>query len=386
MEERFTRSHIIASEQPLIQERGVWLWLRINLFATPLSAVLTILFSCLVVSILFPLMNWMLIDAVWTGSDRKVCATIAQGGIQPNEWRGACWAFVKANFGQFIYGRYPESERWRVNSMAIILILINIPLLIPSCPYKIINALISLFIVPFIGYFLLIGGHFGLTRVDTQLWGGLLVTLTIAYTSITISLPLGSLFALGRRSRLPVIRFLSIIYIEIIRGIPLVAVLFVASVMFPLFLPQGMTFDKLLRALIGVALFTSAYIAEVIRGGLQAIPRGQYEAAHSLGLGYFKTMFLIVLPQAYALVIPGLINVLIGMFKETSLVYIIGMFDLLGVVRQAIQQAQWSTPQTPATGMIFVGLIFWIFCFFMSRYAHFVEKTLNASKNFDTKV
>lgn len=211
-------------------------------------------------------------------------------------------------------------------------------------------------------------------------WGGLLVTLTIAYVSMTFSLPFGTLLALGRRSNKPVIRILSVTFIETVRGIPLVAVLFIASVMFPLFLPQGMTFDKLVRALIGVALFTSAYIAEVVRGGLQTVPRGQYEAAQSLGLGYVKTMVFVILPQAYSLVIPSIINVLIGMFKETSLVYIIGMFDLLGIVRQAIQQAKWSTPQTPVTGMIFIGLVFWMFCFVMSRYAHFLERKLNLPK------
>lgn len=380
MEDRFVQRTVISASPPPILERGIWRWLRHNLFSTPFNCVITILLGCGVVYCLIPLTNWMILNAVWSGDDRRVCTTTEQGGVMPNGWSGACWAFVKANFWQFIYGRYPDFERWRVNVMALIVILVNLPLLIPSVPHKIFNALLSLFVVPFIGYFLLFGGFFHLEIVETQLWGGLLVTLTIAYCSITISLPLGSLLALGRRSKMPVIHIASLIFIETIRGIPLVAVLFIASVMLPLFLPQDMTFDKFLRALIGVALFTSAYIAEVVRGGLQAIPRGQYEAAESLGLGYIKTMFLVVLPQAFSLVIPGIINVLIGMFKETSLVYIIGMFDLLGIVRQAIQQAQWSTPQTPITGMVFIGLVFWIFCFGMSRYAHFIERRLNAPK------
>lgn len=380
MTERYVQTKFISASPPPILDRGIWHWLRHNLFSTPLNCVVSIILLLAIIYFSVPLMNWLVINAVWSGSDRKACTTITQGGVMPDDWSGACWAFVKANFWQFIYGRYPDSERWRVNLMTLIVIIINLPLLIPSCPLKIANALVSLFVVPLIGYFLLFGGYFHLQPVATQLWGGLLVTLTIAYCSITISLPLGSLLALGRRSKMPVIHTISLIFIETVRGIPLVAVLFIASVMLPLFLPQDITFDKFLRALIGVALFTSAYIAEVVRGGLQAIPRGQYEAAEALGLGYLKTMGLVILPQAYSLVIPGIINVLIGMFKETSLVYIIGMFDLLGIVRQAIQQAQWSTPQTPLTGMVFIGLVFWVFCFGMSRYAHFIERRLNAPK------
>lgn len=380
MGERFIQRHFIPASPPPIFERGIWHWLRKNLFSTPMNCVITIVLASALIYCLIPLVNWLVFNAVWSGDDRKACTTAAQGGVMPEGWNGACWAFVKANFWQFIYGRYPDHERWRVNLMAFIVVIVNLPLLIPSFPHKINNSLVSLFIVPTIGYFLLFGGYFHLPTVETQLWGGLLVTLTIAYCSITISLPLGSLLALGRRSKKPVVHLSSLIFIETIRGIPLVAVLFIASVMFPLFLPQDVTFDKFLRALIGVALFTSVYIAEVVRGGLQAIPRGQYEAAEALGLGYTKTMVLVILPQAYSLVIPGIINVLIGMFKETSLVYIIGMFDLLGIVRQAIQQVQWSTPETPLTGMVFIGLVFWLFCFCMSRYAHFIERRLNGPK------
>ena len=380
MEQRFVSKTIIPSAKPPKRQNTIWSWLKDNLFSTPTNTVISIVLGCLLIDLLIPLVNWMLINAVWDGADRTACATQQQGGIMPNDWNGACWAFVKANFWQFIYGRYPDAEKWRVNLLAAIVLIINIPLLMPSVRHKFINALISLFIVPLIGYVLLFGGYFGLPVVATEYWGGLLVTLTIAYVSMTFSLPFGTLLALGRRSKKPVIRILSVIFIETVRGIPLVAVLFIASVMFPLFLPQGMTFDKLVRALIGVALFTSAYIAEVVRGGLQTVPRGQYEAAQSLGLGYVKTMVFVILPQAYSLVIPSIINVLIGMFKETSLVYIIGMFDLLGIVRQAIQQAKWSTPQTPVTGMIFIGLVFWMFCFVMSRYAHFLERKLNLPK------
>jgi len=352
-------------------------WLHRNLFATPLDCVVTLILVTLVLYAGVQLADWLVFDAVWSGPDRAVCATAAQGGIQPDGWSGACWAFVRANFSQVIYGFYPESQRWRVDVAVVLAVAVNIPLLHPSAGHKFLNALISLIGVPMAGWLLIYGGHFGLAAIDTQLWGGLMVTLIIAYTSIALSLPLGTLLALGRRSRLPVVRLLCVIFIETLRGIPLVAILFIASVMFPLFLPQGMTFDKLLRALIGIALFTSVYIAEVVRGGLQAVPASQYEAAASLGLRYSSTMGLIILPQAYRLVIPAIINTLIGMFKETSLIYIISMFDLMGIVRLASMQAQWVTPQTPATAFVFSGLVFWIFCFLMSRYAHSIEKRLN---------
>jgi general L-amino acid transport system permease protein len=191
------------------------------------------------------------------------------------------------------------------------------------------------------------------------------------------SLPLGVLLALGRRSRMPIVRTLCITFIEFWRGVPLITVLFMASVMLPLFLPPGVNFDKLLRALIGVALFSAAYMAEVVRGGLQAIPKGQYEAAQALGLGYWKMMRLVVLPQALKLVIPGIVNTFIGLFKDTSLVYIIGLFDLLGIVRLNFTDTTWASWQTPATGLVFAALIFWMFCFGMSRYSQFMERRLN---------
>jgi len=247
----------------------------------------------------------------------------------------------------------------------------------PRAPRKGLNALLFFIVFPVVAFVLLVGGWFGLEHVETSLWGGLLVTLVISYVGISVSLPLGVLLALGRRSKLPVLKMLSVIFIEAVRGVPLVTVLFMASVMLPLFLPPGTTFDKLLRALIGVALFASAYMAEVIRGGLQAIPKGQYEGADSLGLGYWQKMGLIVLPQALKLVIPGIVNTFIGLFKDTSLVSIIGMFDLLGIVRQAFSDTNWASPQTPMTGLVFAGFIFWIFCFGMSRYSIYTEKRLD---------
>ena len=314
---------------------------------------------------------------MWTGENRAVCSTIAQGGIQPDGWSGACWAFVNAKLGQFIYGRYPIDQRWRVDVTALLFVILLVPLLIPRIKHKVFNAILFFCVFPVVAFFLLVGGWFGLPYVETPLWGGLLVTLVLSFVGITMSLPLGILLALGRRSHLPVIKALSVIFIETIRGVPLVTVLFMASVMLPLFLPPGITFDKLLRALIGVALFASAYMAETIRGGLQAIPRGQYEGADALGLSYWQKMGLIILPQALKLVIPGIVNSFISLFKDTSLVYIIGMFDLLGIVRQNFADSNWASPQTPATGLVFAGFVFWIFCFSMSRYSIFVERRLD---------
>ncbi|MCL4161904.1 UNVERIFIED_CONTAM: hypothetical protein GTU68_013575 [Idotea baltica] len=214
-------------------------------------------------------------------------------------------------------------------------------------------------------------------EVETSKWGGLLVTLVVAISGIVASLPLGILLALGRRSQLPAVRILSVVFIEFWRGVPLITVLFMSSVMLPLFLPEGTEFNKLLRALIGVALFASAYMAEVVRGGLQAIPKGQYEGADSLGLGFAQKMRLIVMPQALTLVIPGIVNTFIGLFKDTVLVLIIGLFDLLGAIQSAVtSDASWSSPVTQPTAYILAAAIFWIFCFGMSRYSMFMERRL----------
>ncbi|KAA6204846.1 MAG: amino acid ABC transporter permease [Candidatus Tokpelaia sp.] len=348
-------------------------WLKRNLCASPLQIILTFIALLLILYSIVPFIRWALIDAVWQGENRQACTTLLQGGLQVDNWSGACWAFVRANFSQFIYGFYPVAERWRVIATFALALLTAVPLLIPAVPHKFINAGIALILVPLIGGVLLVGGVFGLPFVDTSLWGGLMVTLIIAYCSIILSLPLGIMLALGRRCKMAALRLFCVAFIELLRGIPLVALLFIASVLFPLFLPQGMNFDKFLRALIAVALFTSVYIAETIRGGLQAVPKSQYEAAASLGFTYPFAMAFILLPQAVRLVIPALVNVLIGMFKETSLVYIISMYDLLGIVRSASMQANWITPQTPATGLIFAGLVFWFFCFALSLYARFLE-------------
>ena len=375
-----TNAYVRTNEEPSLpppfKETGLVGWARKNLFASVGDSVLSILAFLFLAWLLPPVFRWLVIDAQWTGTDRSFCTTAAQGGIQADGWNGACWAFVGAKFEQFMVGRYPDAERWRVWLTALLFIVTLVPLLMPKVPHKTLNALVFFIVFPVVAYILLRGNMFGLSDVETPLWGGLLVTMVISFVGITVSLPLGVLLALGRRSKLPVVKFFSVVFIEAVRGVPLVTVLFMASVMLPLFLPPGTTFDKLMRALVGVALFSSAYMAEVVRGGLQAIPKGQYEGAESLGLSYWQKMGFIVMPQALKLVIPSIVNSFISLFKDTSLVYIIGMFDLLGIVRQNFSDPSWASPSTPKSGLIFAAFIFWFFCFSMSRYSQFMERQL----------
>lgn len=372
----YIRQEMLAPLPPPTSDGSIIGWVRKNLLATPKDIVLTILGLAVLALILPGAINFLFLDAAWFGTDRAVCATIAQGGIQPDGWKGACWAFVESRFSQFIFGRYPLDERWRVVLVAVMFIALLVPLLIPKAPRKGLNALLLFIVFPIVAFFLLHGG-FGLAIVETPLWGGLMVTLILSFVGIAVSLPLGILLALGRRSDMPVIKMICVVFIEVVRGVPLITVLFMANVMLPLFMPTGWTIDNFLRALVGVSLFASAYMAEVVRGGLQAIPKGQYEGADSLGLSYWQKTRLIILPQAIKLVIPGIVNTFIGLFKDTSLVSIIGMFDLLGIVRLNFTDASWATPVTPLTGLIFAGFVFWIFCFGMSRYSAFMERHLD---------
>jgi general L-amino acid transport system permease protein len=250
--------------------------------------------------------------------------------------------------------------------------------MVPRVPGKLWSSICLLAVFPVFATVLLSGGVLGLEHVPTDFWGGLLVTLVISSAGIAAAFPLGILLALGRRSRMPIVRWLSVGFIEFVRGVPLITVLFMASVMLPLFIPDRWSIDKLLRALIMVALFSAAYLAEVIRGGLQAIPRGQFEAADALGLSYAQKMGLVVLPQALKLVIPGIVNSFISLFKDTSLVLIIGIFDLLGMVQSGLSTPKWLSPSTPMTGYVFAGLVFWIFCFGISRYSQMLERRLAA--------
>jgi general L-amino acid transport system permease protein len=302
---------------------------------------------------------------------------VAQGGHLPDGWSGACWAYVGDKFQQFMIGSYPRDQLWRPYLVAILFVALMVPFLMPKVPHKGWNAILLLVALPIVAYVLLLGGWFGLSHVETSYWGGLMVTLILSYVGIAVSLPFGILLALGRRStKMPVVRTLSIAFIELIRGVPLITVLFMASVLLPLFMTPGTGIDKFLRALVGVSIFASAYMAEVIRGGLQAIPKGQYEGAKSLGLNYWTMMRLIILPQAITIVIPGIVNTFIGLFKDTSLVYIISIFELLYTVRNSFSDPAWATSTTPASGLVFAAIVFWLFCFGMSRYSKFTEDRL----------
>jgi general L-amino acid transport system permease protein len=321
------------------------------------------LFSFYVLYLLVPpVIEWGILTATFEGASKADCT----GG-------GACWAFIGVYFEQFMYGLYPSEETWRIN-LALILLVV----LIGTFAVKTVNKLyLSIGIVvvyPVIAYLLFAGGVFGLEVVETSLWGGLFLTTLLGVVGIVASFPLGVLLALGRQSNMPIAKSICIVFIETVRAAPLITILFMASVMIPLFLPEGMNFNKLLRVLIGITLFSSAYMAEVIRGGLQAIPKGQYEAADSMGLNYWQSMILVILPQALKLVIPGIVNTFIGLFKDTTLVYIVGMTDLLGIIQLAKQDPIWLG--TAIEGYAFAGFVFWAACFGMSRYSMRIERKL----------
>jgi len=352
-------------------------WLRRNLFASVTDSVISLIALVVVVWFLINVVDFLFVNAVWTGTNRLACATVAQGGTLPDTWHGACWAYVNAWFTQFMVGSYPRDQLWRPITVAILFIATLVPLLIPKVPRKGLNAILLLIVLPIVSAILLLGGVFGLPFVETSFWGGLMVTLILSFIGIAVSLPIGILLALGRRSQMPIVKMACVTFIELVRGVPLITVLFMASVLLPLFLTPGTNIDKFVRALVGVSIFAAAYMAEVIRGGLQAIPKGQYEGADSLGLSYFQKMTFVILPQAIKLVIPGIVNTFIGMFKDTSLVSIINMYDLLGIVKASFGDATWLTPVTPLTGLIFAGFIFWLFCFGMSRYSAFMERHLD---------
>jgi general L-amino acid transport system permease protein len=497
----FVRQELVPERPAPIKTTGFVGFLRTRLFNSPTNILITIVSALLLWFTIIPSAKFLLIDAVWRGNDRNACLAENAGHVV-----GACWPYIQAKFTQFIYGFYPEQERWRVNLTFILAGLLLLPLLIPRLPAKGLNAGLFFIALPIVGFFLLHGGGLkgfgiswtadflsgftnsigdagrklasvgeakavigpllvllgklivflstvvsfviwpltwlrdqiqaagnpvwadfaataaivsialfvlnggfragwralivslvifagigvviaamgldrgGLPIVDTRLWGGLLVTLVVSVTGIVASMPIGIALALGRRSTIPLIRTFSVAFIEFWRGVPLITVLFFATYMLPLFLPAGFTVDGLVRALIGIALFAGAYQAEVIRGGLQAIPRGQAEAASALGLSYWKTTGLIVMPQALRHVIPGLVNSFIALFKDTSLVSIVALFDLLGSLRASFADPNWATPSTLFTGFAFTGMVYFLFCFGMSRYSLFVERRLNAHR------
>ena len=371
----FVRTELIAPIAPPPTRVGALAWAKEHLFGSVGNAILTLLGILALAALLWPMIRFLLIDAVWHGSERSDCLPETVGHAV-----GACWPFIAAKFDQFMFGFYPAAERWRVVVVYGLGALLLAPLLVPRAPYKTLNAALFFGAFPMVAAVLLLGGVFGLRPVETRLWGGLLVTLVISYAGIVGSVPLGVLLALGRRSDLLVVRGASIVFIEFWRGVPLITVLFFATYMLPYFLPGNWNIDGLLRVLIGVILFSGAYLAEVVRAGLQAIPRGQFEGAMALGLGYWRMMGLVVLPQALRLVIPGLVNSFIALFKDTTLVLIVAIFDLLGQLRAAFADPNWATPVTLFTGFAFAGMIYFVVSFAMSRYALFTEQRLRVHR------
>jgi general L-amino acid transport system permease protein len=371
----YIRRALTEQEPPPVASQGALGLMRARLFDGVFNTVLTIISAVIIVALVWPSVKFLFIDAVWKGSSRVDCLPETLGREV-----GACWPFVQAKFGQFMFGFYPDDERWRVNLTYALGAILLVPLLIPRVPYKALNAILFFGVFPVVGFFLLVGDVLGLPHVETRLWGGFLVTLVISFTCIICSLPLGILLALGRRSELPLVRASSIVFIEFWRGVPLITVLFFATYMLPYFLPPHWEIDALARVLIGAVLFSAAYMAEVVRGGLQAIPRGQFEGAMALGLGYWRMMGFVVLPQALRLVIPGMVNSFISLFKDTTLVLIVGIFDLLGQLRAAFADPNWATPVTLFTGFAFAGIIYFLVSFGMSRYALFVERRLNTEQ------
>jgi general L-amino acid transport system permease protein len=365
-----------AARLPPPQGRaGALGWLRANLLSSPGNIALTILCVLAIAWAVPPLLRFFLIDAVWSGSDRQACLASAA-----NPAPGACWAFVRVWFSYFIYGFYPFGARWRVDVFFAALAFGIVWLLWLSAPRRDIGALYFFLVLPILSIVLLYGAPFlGLAAVPTSLWGGLLVTIVVSTIGMVFSLPIGILLALGRRSQIPVVRTLAVVFIEFVRGVPLITVLFMASVMLPLFVPERFAPDKLVRALIGVALFASAYMAEVVRAGLTAVPRGQYEAARALGLAYWRMMALVILPQALRVTLPNIVNTFIGLFKDTTLVFIVGIFDFLRTIETARGDPRWASPITSLTGYAFAALIYFICCYGMSRYARRVETRMARS-------
>ncbi len=365
----YVRKEIVKDLPPPPSTTGVIGWLRTNLFSSFGNIILTAIALYIVYSLASLVYEFAFANAIWEGTEGKDCRV-------PDA--GACWPYIANRFNFFIYGFYPSEEYWRPNLVFAIGAVLLVALATPKIPGKMISGILFLFVFPVVTFFLLYGAGFtGLAEVPTEKWGGLMLTLVVATTGIVASFPLGVLLALGRRSNMPLVRSVCVVFIELWRGVPLITVLFMASVMLPLFLPAGTNFDKLVRALVGVTLFTAAYTAEVVRGGLQAIPKGQYEAADALGLNYVKATSLIILPQALKMVIPGIVNNSIGLFKDTTLVSIVGLFDLLGAVKAGTTTSTWSAPTVPVTGFFFAAIVFWIFTFTMSRYSQYMEKRLD---------
>jgi general L-amino acid transport system permease protein len=338
-------------------------WLRRNLFAGVWSTLLTLAMAALLALVLPPLIRWGVVNAVFWGQSRAACAE-----------DGACWAMITARLQFFAYGSYPVAERWRPTLVLVLFLAFAVPAFRERVASRTRWVVLLVTLFPIVAGILLWGGVFGLTYVDTSQWGGLTVNCVLAYVAVAGSLPLGILLALGRRSRLPVVRAFCIAFIELWRGVPLLTVIFMAAVMLPLFLPEGANLDRLIRAMVALTLFTAAYMAEVVRGGLQGVSRGQEESAYSLGLGYWRVQGLVVLPQALRMVLPAIVNTVIDLFKDTTLVAIVGVADLLGVVNLALRDQAWLG--LAREGYVFAAILFFVCCLLISLAGSVLERRL----------
>lgn len=338
-----------------------------NINSNNFNALLTLFTIFIIIKSIPPMLDWFILDANFAGNSKEDCTG-----------DGACWVFIKVWFNRFMYGLYPDAEQWRINTAFLILFAIVGVSFFVSEKLKKYFILFLVFVFPFLGIKLISGGSFGLEYVESAAWGGLSLTFIISAFAILFCFPIGVILALGRRSSLPAIKYISIGFIELWRGVPLITVLFMSAVMFPMFLPDGTFIDKLIRVLIAITLFEAAYMAEVVRGGLQALPKGQYEAAKSLGMGYWRMNALIILPQALKLVIPGIANTLLALVKDTPLIFVVGLMELAGMIGLAKTNPKWLG--MAMEGYVFAGLVFWVICYAMSRYSQNLEKKLSTER------
>ena len=335
-----------------------------NINTNNFNAALTLLIIFLIIKAIPPVMSWMILDANISGDTKDACTG-----------SGACWTYIKVWFKRFMYGMYPNEQIWRVNLAFIFLVVLAFVGFITPQKYRNLLTLYYVVIYPIIAfiliYYLISGGEFGLEWVETGAWGGLSLTFIVSFFSLIFCFPLGMALALGRRTELPIIKYVSVGFIEFWRGVPLITVLFMSSVMFPMFLPEDFFMDKLVRVIIAISLFEAAYVAEVIRGGLQALPRGQYDAAKSLGMGYWKMHIFVILPQALKLVIPGMAYTFLALVKDTPLIFVVGLAELAGMLQMAKTNPKWLG--FAMEGYIFAAIIFWIICYAMSKYSYNLE-------------
>ena len=338
-----------------------------NINSSNFNALLTLFTIFIIIKSIPPMLDWFILEANFVGNSKVDCTG-----------DGACWVFIKVWFNRFMYGLYPDTEQWRINTAFLILFAVVGVSFFVSEKLKKYFILFLVFVFPFLGIKLISGGSFGLEYVESAAWGGLSLTFIISAFAILFCFPIGVILALGRRSTLPAIKYISIGFIELWRGVPLITVLFMSAVMFPMFLPDGTFIDKLIRVLIAITLFEAAYMAEVVRGGLQALPKGQYEAAKSLGMGYWRMNALIILPQALKLVIPGIANTLLALVKDTPLIFVVGLMELAGMIGLAKTNPKWLG--MAMEGYVFAGLVFWVICYAMSRYSQNLEKKLSTER------